>query len=55
VKVAWTTDLHLNFVSDADVDQFIERARDVSPDAVLVGKTVAYWASETMCSTVEWT
>ena len=37
VRIAWTTDLHLNFVSDTGIDQFVEEVRDVRPDAVLVG------------------
>ena len=37
MRLAWTTDLHLNFVSDAGVDQFLEELRDVHADAVLVG------------------
>ncbi len=37
MKIAWITDPHLNFVSHADIDQFIEEVRDVHPDAVLIG------------------
>ncbi len=37
MRVAWTTDLHLNFVSDTDIDQFLEEVRDVHADAVVVG------------------
>jgi hypothetical protein len=37
VRIAWTTDLHLNFVSDTDIDQFLEEVRDVHADAVVVG------------------
>ena len=37
MRIAWTTDLHLNFVSDTDIDQFLEEVRDVHADAVLVG------------------
>jgi len=35
VRIAWTADLHLNFVSDAGIDQFIEQVRTARPDAVL--------------------
>ena len=37
MRIAWTTDLHLNFVSDADIDRFVEELRNVRADAVLVG------------------
>jgi 3',5'-cyclic AMP phosphodiesterase CpdA len=37
VRIAWTTDLHLNFVSDTDIDRFLEEVRDVRADAVVVG------------------
>ncbi len=37
MRIAWTTDLHLNFVSDAGVDRFVEEVRDVHADAFLVG------------------
>ena len=37
MRIAWTTDLHLNFVSDTDIDQFLEEVRDVHADAVVVG------------------
>ncbi len=37
MRIAWTTDLHLNCVSDADVDRFLEDVRDVQADAVLIG------------------
>ena len=37
MRLAWTTDLHLNFVGDAGVDQFLEEVRDVHADTVLVG------------------
>ena len=37
MRIAWTTDLHLNFVSDAGVDRFVEKVRDVHADAVVVG------------------
>ena len=37
MRIAWTTDLHLNFVSDAGVERFVEEVRNARPDAVLVG------------------
>jgi Icc protein len=37
VRIAWTTDLHLNFASDTGIDQFIEEVRDVRSDVVLIG------------------
>ncbi len=37
MRIIWTTDLHLNFVNDSDIDLFIEEVRDARPDAILVG------------------
>ena len=37
MRIAWTTDLHLNFVSDAGFDQFIGEVRTAHADVVLVG------------------
>jgi Icc-related predicted phosphoesterase len=37
MKIAWTTDLHLNFVDDLHIDRFIDAVRDSQPDAVLIG------------------
>ena len=35
MRIAWTTDPHLNFVGDAVVDQFIEEVRTAHPGVVL--------------------
>jgi 3',5'-cyclic AMP phosphodiesterase CpdA len=40
VKIAWTTDLHLNFVDDEGVDRFIADVRQIRPDAILIGGDV---------------
>ena len=37
MRIAWATDLHLNFISDAEIDQFLEQLRTARPDVVLVG------------------
>ena len=37
MRIAWTTDPHLNFVSDAEIDQFLEQLQTARPDVVLVG------------------
>jgi 3',5'-cyclic AMP phosphodiesterase CpdA len=37
VRVAWTTDLHLNFVDDEHVARFIGDVRNLRPDALLIG------------------
>jgi 3',5'-cyclic AMP phosphodiesterase CpdA len=37
VKVAWATDLHLNFVDDERIDRFIGDVRHIQPDALLIG------------------
>ena len=36
-RVAWLTDVHLNFLEDVDRRQFVESIAATSPDAVLVG------------------
>lgn len=40
MKVAWTTDLHLNFVDDDGIEAFIADVRDAGPEAVLIGGDV---------------
>ena len=37
MRIAWTTDLHLNFVDAARIDRLIEELRDSQSDAVLIG------------------
>ena len=36
-RVAWLTDIHLNFLDDVDRRQFVQSIADASPDAVLLG------------------
>lgn len=36
-RIAWLTDIHLNFLSDAGVDEFLASVALARPDAVLVG------------------
>jgi 3',5'-cyclic AMP phosphodiesterase CpdA len=40
VKIAWTTDPHLNFAGPPAIDRFIQELRDTATDAVLVGGDV---------------
>ncbi len=41
MKVAWATDIHLNFLSKAQVDAFCDRLLDGSPDVVLLAGDIA--------------
>lgn len=41
-RIAWLTDLHLNFLSPAEVARFIERVHQAAPDAVLLGGDVGH-------------
>lgn len=40
MRIAWTTDPHLNFASPPAIDRFIQELRDTAADAVLVGGDV---------------
>lgn len=37
MRLVWATDIHLNFVRDAEVTRFVERVAATEPDAVLLG------------------
>jgi predicted MPP superfamily phosphohydrolase len=41
LRVAWLTDVHLNFVALGQVDAFLAEVRDCSPDVVLLGGDIA--------------
>ena len=41
MKIAWTTDPHLNFATPAATDRLIQELRDAEADAVLVGGDIA--------------
>jgi Icc protein len=40
-RVTWLTDIHLNFLPDAAVEQFCRTVADICPDAVLIGGDIA--------------
>lgn len=40
-RLAWVTDIHLNFLKQRDVQAFCERISDAQPDALLVGGDIA--------------
>ncbi len=40
-RVAWLTDIHLNFLESAEVERFWEQVAEGRPDAVLLGGDVA--------------
>jgi 3',5'-cyclic AMP phosphodiesterase CpdA len=40
-RVAWLTDIHLNFLSAAESRQFLGGVRDARPDVVLIGGDIA--------------
>lgn len=36
MRIAWLTDIHLNFLDDAGLDKFCETIEEAAPDAVLI-------------------
>src|SRR4051812_38267695 len=36
-RLAWLTDIHLNFVTPPQVDEFLDEINSLEPDAVLLG------------------
>lgn len=40
-RVAWLTDIHLNFLSPPGVEEFLQRVDQLQPDAVLLGGDIA--------------
>jgi len=40
-RIAWLTDIHLNFVEPAKVTAFLQSVRDTGADAVLIGGDIA--------------
>ncbi|MCK5299983.1 MAG: metallophosphoesterase [Candidatus Aenigmarchaeota archaeon] len=40
-KIAWTTDLHLNFLRNQDLEKFINQINKISPDILLIGGDIA--------------
>jgi 3',5'-cyclic-AMP phosphodiesterase len=45
VKVAWVTDIHLDFLAEADLAHFCDSVKDAGPDGLLVGGDIAQAAS----------
>ena len=41
MRIVWSTDIHLDFVSQVGFDEFVERLRDAAPDVVLIGGDIA--------------
>jgi Icc protein len=50
-RIVWLTDLHLNFLSDAQVGEFFEHVAADLPDALLVGGDIG--ESPTICDYLE--
>lgn len=40
-RLVWTTDIHLNFLSTQQVDEFLQTLRSHSPTAILIGGDIA--------------
>jgi len=40
-RVAWLSDIHLNFLADNEVEAFLDEVHSTEPDAVLIGGDVA--------------
>jgi len=40
-RLAWVTDIHLNFLQDSKVEHFCRSVADLSPDAVLIGGDIS--------------
>lgn len=40
-RLAWLTDIHLNFLQDSKVEHFCRSVADLSPDAVLIGGDIS--------------
>ncbi len=40
-RIAWLTDIHLNFLTDTQANQFLASVAEVRPDAVLLGGDIA--------------
>ena len=40
-RIVWSTDIHLNFVEPAALDEYIGRLVDASPDIVLISGDIA--------------
>ena len=51
MKLAWLTDLHLNFLKPKDREEFISRVNDMHPDAVLLGGDID--EADTVAATLE--
>ncbi|MFO0866970.1 MAG: hypothetical protein U0744_20400 [Gemmataceae bacterium] len=41
MRLAWLTDIHLNFVDRPGVETLLRELRDACPDAVLIGGDIA--------------
>ena len=46
-RIAWLTDIHLNFVTSEDIAQFLARVNDEDPDLLLVGGDIGEAADVT--------
>lgn len=40
-RLAWLTDIHLNFLQDSKVEHFCRSVADLSPDSVLIGGDIS--------------
>lgn len=40
-RIAWLTDIHLDFLEPSKVDEFLDRVSDENPDGVLMGGDIA--------------
>ena len=50
-RVAWLSDIHLNFLADRDVDAFLDEVRSTEPDVILLGGDVG--ESRDVCEYLE--
>ena len=41
MKLAWVTDIHLNFLDPSERTRFCDRIKETQPDGVLVGGDIA--------------
>lgn len=48
-RIAWLTDIHLNFLEPPKVDEFLDLVSDENPDGVLIGGDIAEAHSVVAC------
>ncbi len=51
-RIAWLTDLHLNFLTDEAVDAYLDGVAATAADAVLIGGDIA--ESQNVIAYLEW-